>query len=128
MNIDGLPYRTIWLAADGRRVEIIDQTRLPHEFRVVTLATLEDTAGAIRDMLVRGAPLIGATAAYGVCLGAAAGTGDRDLERHLHDPCRLPADRGQPALGGGRMRAVLLPPLPGSLRGAAYQEAGSHLR
>ncbi|HEX9753271.1 MAG TPA: S-methyl-5-thioribose-1-phosphate isomerase, partial [Methyloceanibacter sp.] len=68
MNIDGKPYRTIWLNADGRSVEIIDQTKLPHKFETVTLHTLEDAARAISTMQVRGAPLIGATAAYGVAL------------------------------------------------------------
>jgi len=68
MLVDGRPYRTIWLARDGETVEIIDQTRLPHEFAVVALSAPEDAARAISDMLVRGAPLIGATAAYGVAL------------------------------------------------------------
>ena len=63
--------RTIWPAADGRTVEIIDQTRLPHELVIVGLATLEDAARAISTMQVRGAPLIGATAAYGVALAIA---------------------------------------------------------
>ncbi|MCJ7788244.1 MAG: S-methyl-5-thioribose-1-phosphate isomerase, partial [Methyloceanibacter sp.] len=68
MNIDGKPYRTIWLNEDGWSVEIIDQTRLPFVFATVTLRTLEDAARAISTMQVRGAPLIGATAAYGVAL------------------------------------------------------------
>ncbi|TQV78350.1 S-methyl-5-thioribose-1-phosphate isomerase [Denitrobaculum tricleocarpae] len=68
MNVEGKAYRTIWLAQDGKTVEIIDQTKLPHEFTTVRLSNLEDAARAIRDMLVRGAPLIGATAAYGVCV------------------------------------------------------------
>lgn len=68
MDIDGSPYRTIWLAEDGWTVEIIDQTRLPQVFAVVSLQTPEAAAHAITAMLVRGAPLIGATAAYGVCL------------------------------------------------------------
>ena len=62
MQVDNKAYRSIWLAEDGWRVEIIDQTRLPHEFKVVGLETLDDAATAIRKMLVRGAPLIGATA------------------------------------------------------------------
>ena len=74
-------YRSIWTEGDGRQVRIIDQTRLPHEFVVVTLAELEDAVRAIADMLVRGAPLIGATAAYGFCLGLAAGASDADLDR-----------------------------------------------
>jgi methylthioribose-1-phosphate isomerase len=60
--------RTIWLAPDGRSVEIIDQTKLPHELVIAGLRTLEDAARAIRTMQVRGAPLIGATAAYGMAL------------------------------------------------------------
>ena len=68
MNIAGKAYRTIWLAADGWSVEIIDQTKLPHAFNIVTLRTLAEAARAIKTMQVRGAPLIGATAAYGVCL------------------------------------------------------------
>jgi methylthioribose-1-phosphate isomerase len=68
MKVDGVAYRTIWLAADGGSVEVIDQTRLPHAFAVIRLETLADAAHAIRAMVVRGAPLIGATAAYGVAL------------------------------------------------------------
>jgi methylthioribose-1-phosphate isomerase len=76
MNVNGRPMRTIWLAADGRTVEIIDQRLLPHELVVARLATLDDAARAIRDMAVRGAPLIGATAAYGVALAMAAAPSD----------------------------------------------------
>lgn len=68
MNVNGKPQRTIWVQDDGWSVGIIDQTRLPHSFETVTLKLLDDAAHAIHDMLVRGAPLIGATAAYGVCL------------------------------------------------------------
>lgn len=68
MNVNGQPHRTIWLADDGWAVEIIDQTKLPHEFVTVRMESLDDAAVAIADMLVRGAPLIGATAAYGVAL------------------------------------------------------------
>ena len=68
MMVDGIPRRSIQLAADGETVEIVDQTRLPHRFEIARLATLEDAAAAIRSMRVRGAPLIGATAAYGLCL------------------------------------------------------------
>ena len=58
MNVNGRPMRTIWLAEGGRTVEIIDQTRLPHELVIVGLETVEDAARAIRTMQVRGAPLI----------------------------------------------------------------------
>ena len=68
MKVDGVPRRSIQLAADGETVEIVDQTGLPHRYEIASLATLQDAAAAIRDMKVRGAPLIGATAAYGLCL------------------------------------------------------------
>lgn len=68
MKIDNVHYRTIWLSSDGWSVEIIDQTQFPHRFMIARLRTLADAAHAIKSMMVRGAPLIGATAAYGVCL------------------------------------------------------------
>ena len=71
MKVGSRHYRTIWLNADGRSMDIIDQRWLPHEFRVVTLKTVDDVATAIRDMWVRGAPLIGVTAAYGVAIAMA---------------------------------------------------------
>src|SRR5512134_1089912 len=70
MRVRGRHYRSIWLADDGWAVEIIDQTRLPHAFATVRLETVADAACAIATMMVRGAPLIGATAAYGLCLAA----------------------------------------------------------
>jgi len=83
MNVNGRPMRTIWLAEDRRSIEIIDQRLLPHELVIARLATLDDAARAIRDMAVRGAPLIGATAAYGVFLAVAADASDRALERAI---------------------------------------------
>lgn len=80
MNINGKPYRTIWLANDGWAVEIIDQTRLPHEFITVRLETLNDAVMAIRDMWVRGAPLIGATTAYGIALAMREDSSDAGFE------------------------------------------------
>jgi methylthioribose-1-phosphate isomerase len=68
MKVDGEAYRTIWLNADGKSVDVIDQTRLPHVFAIKILRDLADAEAAIRLMVVRGAPLIGATAAYGVAL------------------------------------------------------------
>ncbi len=68
MRIGETWYRTIWPSADGATVDIIDQTRLPHSFEVRRLSVVEDAAEAISAMWVRGAPLIGATAAYGMCL------------------------------------------------------------
>jgi methylthioribose-1-phosphate isomerase len=81
MNIHGRPTRTIWLAADGSGdVEIIDQTRLPHEVAVARLRTLDDAVRAIADMQVRGAPLIGVTAAYGMCLALREDASDAAME------------------------------------------------
>ncbi|QDG76424.1 S-methyl-5-thioribose-1-phosphate isomerase [Labrenzia sp. PHM005] len=68
MDVDGKKYRTIWLADDGETVEIIDQTKFPYVFETVQMRTMAEAAHAIRVMQVRGAPLIGATAAYGVAL------------------------------------------------------------
>jgi len=81
MNIDGKPYRTIWLGDDGVSAEIIDQTKLPFALEIVPLRSLEDAAHAISSMQVRGAPLIGATAAYGVALAMRADASDDGLDR-----------------------------------------------
>ncbi|WP_207483082.1 S-methyl-5-thioribose-1-phosphate isomerase [Arenibaculum pallidiluteum] len=80
MRIDGRHYRTIWPSEDGRTVEVIDQTKLPHDFGTVTLRGLDDAVAAIRDMVVRGAPLIGATGAYGLALALADDPRDAALE------------------------------------------------
>ena len=80
MKVDGTSFSTIWVAENGRTVEIIDQTRLPHEFIIVQMNTLDDAARAIADMLVRGAPLIGATAAYGMALGVREDASDAGLD------------------------------------------------
>ncbi|WP_421708436.1 S-methyl-5-thioribose-1-phosphate isomerase [Algihabitans sp.] len=79
MKVDGVPHRTIWLAEDGWSVEIIDQTRLPHRFETQRLTTVKQAAEAIRSMQVRGAPLIGATAAYGMALAMMEAAGDAAL-------------------------------------------------
>jgi methylthioribose-1-phosphate isomerase len=81
MKVDGKSTRTIWLEPDRRSVGIIDQTQLPHRYITVRLATLEDAVRAIASMQVRGAPLIGATAAYGVCLALRLDSSDEALER-----------------------------------------------
>jgi methylthioribose-1-phosphate isomerase len=77
---EGARPRTIRVAEGGQAVEIIDQTRLPFELRILRLETLEDAAEAIAQMRVRGAPLIGATAAYGVCLALLEDVSDAALE------------------------------------------------
>jgi len=81
MRVNGKSYRTIWVHDDGRSVDIIDQTKLPHRFVIVTLRTLAEAAHAIKSMQVRGAPLIGAAAAYGICLAVSADASDEALDR-----------------------------------------------
>src|SRR5580692_11825476 len=81
MKVDGKPMRSIWLEPDGWSVGVIDQTTLPHRFATARLATLDEAADAIRSMLIRGAPLIGATAAYGICLALRADASDEALDR-----------------------------------------------
>ena len=81
MKIDGRSTRTIWVAGDGRTVEVIDQTRLPFEFEILQLRGVEDAADAIERMVVRGAPLIGATASYGMALAMAEDPSDSNLGR-----------------------------------------------
>jgi len=82
MNIEGKHYRTIW--SDGESVFVIDQTKLPHKFEVVVWRSVEDAAHGIRSMIVRGAPLIGAAAAYGMALAMRAKPSDEALQ-HAYD-------------------------------------------
>src|SRR3982074_1040426 len=79
MKVDGRHISSIWLEPDGYTVSAIDQRLLPHDFVVAQLATCDAAADAIRSMLVRGAPLIGATAAYGMALGMRADASDAAL-------------------------------------------------
>ena len=90
MKVRGVPYRTIFLDEDGWGVRVIDQTVLPHRFQVLRLESAHDVARAIRTMVVRGAPLIGAAAAYGVALVMRADPSDASLENALE---RLAATR-----------------------------------
>src|ERR1700722_15882696 len=81
MKVDGKPTCSIWLEPDGWSVGIVDQTLLPHRFAVAPPASLDDAARAIRTMQVRGAPLIGAAAAYGFCLALRQDASDEGLEQ-----------------------------------------------
>ncbi len=81
MKIDGKHYRSVWIEADGWSVGIIDQTRLPHRFELLRLANAGDCARAIKTMQTRGAPLIGAVAAYGLCLALREDASDEALDR-----------------------------------------------
>ena len=81
MRVEGLLTRSIAEADAGRALRVLDQTRLPGRIEWVCLESLEDAARAIREMVVRGAPLIGVTAAYGLALGLRADPGEAGLER-----------------------------------------------
>ena len=81
MKVDGRHTRTIWVEPDGTSVGIIDQTRLPHRYATARLTSLADAARAIKTMQVRGAPLIGAAAGYGVCLALKEDASDEALQR-----------------------------------------------
>jgi len=80
MKVNGTPTRTIWVEADGA-VGAIDQTLLPHRYATIRIETVEHAAHAIKSMQVRGAPLIGATAAYGMALALRQDASDAGLER-----------------------------------------------
>jgi methylthioribose-1-phosphate isomerase len=81
LNIEGRHYRTIWPTADGVAIEVIDQTLLPHRLAIRRIRDVAEAATAISTMVVRGAPLIGAAAAYGLALGLREDASDAGLER-----------------------------------------------
>ncbi len=89
MRVDGKDIRTIWLAEDQKSVKIIDQRKLPHEFIIVDLKTVDDAVRAIKEMYVRGAPLIGATGAYALYLATLNAPGGQITD----DFFKLEADR-----------------------------------
>ncbi|MFN0192543.1 MAG: S-methyl-5-thioribose-1-phosphate isomerase [Aestuariivirga sp.] len=124
MKVSGKHYRTIGVTAEGWPVEIIDQTKFPHRFETAILRTMDEAAVAIRDMLVRGAPLIGATAAYGVALQMREDASDMALGRAydvLH-ATRPTAINLKWALD--EMQRVLAPLPPAKRAEAAYKRAG----
>ena len=123
MKVDGKPYRTIWLGNDGTTVQAIDQTLLPHAFVVRDFKTMEDAERAIRTMIVRGAPLIGAAAAYGMALAMAADPSDAMLARAYQVllAARPTAVNLRWALDD--LRALLGPLPPTRRREAAYRRA-----
>jgi methylthioribose-1-phosphate isomerase len=123
MKIDGRAYRTIWLNDDGWSVEIIDQTKLPHALVTLTLKDVSQAAHAIKSMQVRGAPLIGASAAYGVALALRQDASDAGLDTAM---ALLAAQRPTAinlrwALG--EMRAAVAPRPAQERAAAAYARA-----
>ncbi|WP_437724218.1 S-methyl-5-thioribose-1-phosphate isomerase [Sorangium sp. So ce861] len=125
MKVLGKAMRSIWVEADGWSVGVIDQTQLPHRFATVRLAAADDAARAIRSMLVRGAPLIGATAAYGMCLALRQDASDGALERAyaLLGSARPTAVNLRWALDEVRRAAAPLP--PPERAAAAYRRAAA---
>jgi methylthioribose-1-phosphate isomerase len=125
MKIDGRHYRSIWLDPDGASVRVIDQTKLPFAFETRRLSSLEDAVVAIRDMIVRGAPLIGATGAYGLALAARHDASDDAIARAYDalNQTRPTAVNLRWALD--RARAVLLAAPATGRAELAYAEAGA---
>ncbi len=123
MKVGGIDYRSIWLSEDSLTVQVIDQTLLPHRFAIRSLATLADAEHAIKAMIVRGAPLIGATAAYGMALAMAADPADSMLEE-AHG-CLLTARPTGVNLRWAldEMTAALQPLATPQRKQAAYQRA-----
>ena len=123
MNVNGKPCRTIWPTADNQAVEIIDQTKLPHIFETVRLESMRDAERAIMDMQVRGAPLIGVTAAYGVALSMQHHVSDAALKATCDMLLKARPTAVNLRWAVEKMRAFLSP-LPDSERAAAaWQEA-----
>jgi methylthioribose-1-phosphate isomerase len=123
MKIDGRPTRTIWLNTDGWSVGIIDQTALPHRFASLTLETVANAAHAIQTMQVRGAPLIGVTAAYGVALGVHQDPSDLGLTRAVTELAAQRPTAVNLRWALAEMQAVLAPLAPEVRAKAAYAKA-----
>ncbi len=125
MKIDGTPYRSVWVDTDdGWSVRIFDQTKLPWALEVLRLTDVAQAAHAIRTMQVRGAPLIGAVAAYGICLALRADASTEALER---DSAALAATRPTAVnlrWAVDRMLTRLRNTPPAGRVAAAYDEAG----
>ena len=124
MRISGTHFRTIW-TTDSGAVRVIDQSRLPFEFVTLDLKTHADAARAITTMVVRGAPLIGATAAYGMALAARANPSDS----HLAEAARTLQATRPTAINLtwalGRMRQVLAERRPEERADIAFREAAA---
>ena len=123
MKIDGTHYRTIWLGDDGWSVEIIDQTKLPHLFETTRLETVEAAGRAIKTMQVRGAPLIGATAAFGVALAMRADPSDTALDQAMTFLAEQRPTAVNLRWALDEMRRVLAPLAPSEREAAAYKRA-----
>lgn len=124
MKISGVPYRTIWPLESGA-VRVIDQSRLPFELVTLDLVTLEDAAHAIKTMVVRGAPLIGATAAYGLALALRADASDGRIEEAARALQATRPTAVNLAWALARVRRMISKLPVGERFQAAWREAGS---
>jgi methylthioribose-1-phosphate isomerase len=124
MKISGTHYRTIWPTAAGT-IRVIDQSRLPFEFATIDLETLEDAALAIRSMVVRGAPLIGATAAYGMALALRTDASDARIDEAARVLEATRPTAVDLAWASARMRRVLKGIAPNQRADAALREAAA---
>jgi len=124
MKISGTHYRTIWPAAAGT-IRVIDQSRLPFEFATLDLHTLEDAAHAIRSMVVRGAPLIGATAAYGMALALRTDASDARIDEAARVLQATRPTAADLAWAAARMRNALVDIAPNDRADAALREAAA---
>ncbi len=124
MKINNLPYRSLWTTADNMAVEIIDQTQLPHVFTTLKLHSMRDAERAIRDMQVRGAPLIGVTAAYGVALSMRHHASDAALQATCDMLLKARPTAVNLRWAVERMRAILSPLAAEQRAEAAWQAAG----
>src|SRR5258708_11804976 len=124
MNVDGQPYRTIWLDDDRASVCVIDQTRLPHRFEVVRWRSVRAAAAGIRTMVVRGAPLIGAAAAYGMALAMQEDSSDENLLLAYDTLFRTRPTAVNLRWALDLMRQTLLPCKSAERTGVSYALAG----
>jgi methylthioribose-1-phosphate isomerase len=124
MRISGTHYRTLWPTAAGS-IRIIDQSRLPFEFATVDLETLDDAAQAIQTMVVRGAPLIGATAAYGMALASRENASDANIDEAMRTLQATRPTAHNLAWALSRMRRALAGVAPGGRPDAAFREAAA---
>jgi methylthioribose-1-phosphate isomerase len=125
MKVNGRPYRTIWVNEDGWSVEIIDQTLLPHRFETRTLRNLADAAQAIKSMQVRGAPLIGVAAAYGLCLALRDDAAPEGIDRACETLLATRPTAVNLRWAIAEMRAALRNQPPASLLAIAYRRAAA---
>jgi methylthioribose-1-phosphate isomerase len=125
VRVAGKAFRTIWPAGGDASIHIIDQTRLPHEFEILSIHTVSDAAHAIKEMQVRGAPLIGVTAAYGLALAMRAEPSDANLNAAsaLLAAARPTAVNLQWAIASMRGHLLALP--PSERDGAGFAHAGA---